>query len=133
VALVEQGRLAEAEKLFPRNSAEDEGPFHVLAFSVAWHAAGNEEKAAQWFAGAVELMRSGTPETAVCAGLLTGREPPPLEEILDLGQAPSKMAIILVALAQRFPDRSKKYFAAARKINRVLTYPHYLLRRIAGE
>ena len=128
-ALVEQGRLAEAEKIHPFDEPGEGDPFHYLTVAIAWRLAGNTGDAERWQARALKLLDAGEPDWVRAAVLLrraTGPTQPELDEII---LPPHSKAILLAALAHQHPGRRAELAVAARRLNVTRAYPYHLLQR----
>lgn len=77
----------------------------------------------------------GLPEQLVLASWFRAEaEAPSVEETLDLLMPNHQRRVLLVALAQRHPDRAESYLALARKLNYSRVFPYLALRRhLEGE
>jgi tetratricopeptide (TPR) repeat protein len=129
-ALVETGRLPEAEKVYPLNDRNATDPFHFLSVSLAWRQAGDSEKAAAWRGRAVELLLAGRAEYVQAAEFLKRNQAVQWAEVQDLALQAKLKAVLLVALAQRFPENSSELLRFARLLNVDRAYPYHLIRRL---
>lgn len=125
-ALVELGRLDEAEKLEPEGQDD---AFDTLALGIAWMLKGDPGKAAERRKKASEMLKNGDSELAAAAALLAASSPPDLEEVLDLEARVGQKAILATALAQAFPDAHPGLRGLAKSLNVQPGYPRHLLSR----
>jgi tetratricopeptide (TPR) repeat protein len=130
-ALIESGRVAEAVKVFPLNDPKVTEPWHFLTTSIAWQAAGNAPQAALWRARAIELFAAGRREWRPVGDVLRSTNPIAVDELMDLPIPPKTKAILLVALAQRFPAQAPEYLAKVRLLNVERSFPYHLLTRLS--
>jgi tetratricopeptide (TPR) repeat protein len=128
-ALIETGRVAEAVKVFPINDPQAADPWRLLIVSIAWQRAGAAPQAAAWRDRAAELFARSRREWRPVAGILRRTQPPPLTELIELPLTPKPKAILLVALAQRFPAQSAELLAKARLFNVDRSFPYWLIER----
>jgi hypothetical protein len=129
-ALLELGRVAEAVALFPIDGSPAEDPFHFLTVSLAWQGAGDATQAAQWRRRAVDLASQGDAEYRLAAQLLERGQPVPLNEVLNLSLNPKYKAILMLALAQQFPQQSRDFTAFIKKLNVERSFPFHLINRL---
>jgi len=131
-ALLESGKLPEAEALYPLNSKDLTDPFHFLAFSIAWSQAGDSVKGVLCRDKCVWLLRQGTLREQALASLLERARPVTRADVSEITLDSAHKAIVLTALGQRFPEQRAEMFAAARRLNVRRVYPYHLLNRVTG-
>jgi tetratricopeptide (TPR) repeat protein len=128
---LELDRPAEAEKALAGQETDD--AFLALMFSVSWHRAGDEVKAAAWRERALKKLSGGGTEHQLAATLLgRGAELDPAELdglVWDAGQK----AQVVAALAEVCPARRAELLALVRRLNISRWFPHGLLARVAEE
>jgi hypothetical protein len=132
-ALVEQGKVAEAERIHPIDEPKSTDPYHFLAMSLAWAVAGDVKKADLWLGRGLQLLETGSGDEARAAALFRPEAVPTTEQLQAVGLHPKGKAIILAALGLLKPEQRKALNAAARKLNVDRSYPHQLVRRITAE
>ncbi len=128
-ALVELGRLQEAAAALQAPRAT---PFDLLALSVAWKQAGNDTQAYSCRDHAIQLLAKGRIEHMAMAEILQRTQAVPLDEIMDLSLSPGEKALLLTALAQRFPQGNAELLAAARRLNFMPQFPFHLINRVTA-
>jgi hypothetical protein len=129
-ALVELGRLREAAEMLKPQAPGSADPYGLLILSVAWKQAGNEEQASGTRAEAVKAMAMDRPESAIAAGWLAGGRAVSVEDAQDLAMTPDRKRMLLVALAEVYPENSAGMLAAARHLNTDRTFPYHLINRL---
>jgi tetratricopeptide (TPR) repeat protein len=130
-AMVEQGKLNEALSVSPIDAPESRNPFHFIALSIALKAASDEEKAAACMKRAIDLL-GFRPDYARMAEFLKQPGPVRLMDVLDVPLTPKFKAIVMVALAQKYPLLGKDFLAAARRLNVDRSYPYHMLNRLTS-
>jgi tetratricopeptide (TPR) repeat protein len=128
-ASIEQGRVAEATRIFPLNAPNIYDPYHFLAVSLAWRLAGDIELARAWREEAIQRLKKGEPEEARAAALLQQAAPPTNADLEDLALPPKSQAILLAVLATLHPNHAAALNASARKMNVDRDYPYHLVQR----
>src|SRR5205823_9668504 len=83
-ALVEQGRLAEAVKIFPLDAPDDSDPFHFLTVAIAWRLAGNPAEAERWQARGLKVLDEGESDWTRAFALLRRAADPARAEWDDI-------------------------------------------------
>jgi hypothetical protein len=101
-------------------------PWHALALSVAFGLEGRADDAAKW-----RDRARGKLKQARVAGLLAAAEPPPADGLAALHLRLPEKAILLAALAQRFPAKKDEYLKRASAVNVRRSPPFLLVRRAA--
>lgn len=127
-ALLESGRLDDAEKVLPQSSADLDGPWLTLAMSVAWERAGNPTKAGEWRQKAAAQMNQGRKEWRRVAVALQSGNPTSMQEYRTLPLPFQSKSLLLIAQAQRFPAQRAELLPLARSLNVVRTFPYHLIR-----
>ena len=97
-----------------------------LALSVSFAMKGSQADAETWRAKACEELRKGDSDAVRAAGLLERDTAPTDAELDEIVMRNTDTPILLVALAQRFPDRKAELNQRAAKLN-VSRQPPYLL------
>lgn len=131
-ALIELGRLSEAAELLNAQPAGQRDPFDVLALSVAWHAAGDESQSLATRNQAVALLGAGRSDFVAASELLQRTEAASPAEIMDVSITPQETALLLIAVAQKFPARAPEFLAAARPLNASRQFPYHLINRLTA-
>lgn len=131
-ALVEQGRLAEAEKIHPEEDYAFEDNYQLLALSVAWRRAGDTQKADALLQRAIKEFEAGDRDMREAAALLRSKEPPSREAFDALKALPKSKALLATALALQHPARAADFAVTARKLNVDRSYPYHLVQRITA-
>jgi len=129
-AFVEQGQLDEAVKLLPTETESDEKPVLLLALSVAYRRAGNPTAANDWQMRAADALQNGNQDSALAAELLNKSALPTRTEVENVPISPQLKAVILAALAQRYPEGRAELAGLARKLNVERTFPFHLVQRV---
>jgi len=106
-------------------------PLHVMVFALAERRAGRTESATVHQTLAEQRMLEGRPGYLRAAQMLRAPDAPSLHEVLQVTLAPQNKAILLLALAQQFPQSSKDFLPAAIKLNVSREFPHHLIKRLA--
>lgn len=100
-------------------------PWSALALSLALSLDGRADDAARWREHARTKFQPHR-----LGEVLGATEPPSLDAIARLNPRASDRALLLAALAERFPARREEYHGLAAKLN-VIRTPHYLVVRRA--
>jgi hypothetical protein len=133
IALLEQGKVAEALRVRPLEKPTPEEIYMVLAVSLAWSAAHDESQAEVWRQKAAKLLAASSPDEVRAAALLD-KNAAVTKEATDTVVLDSKpKAILLAALGAAHPDHHDELFAAARKLNVARDFPYHLVRRLVGD
>lgn len=127
-ALVEQGRIADAEKALPNND-EDEKPVTLLALAVAGRLAGDSVADAKWLEKAKESLSNGNEDNVLASKLLRKADAPSINELKSVAARPSLKALLLVELAARHPQAQAEYTELARRLNVERSFPYHLIRK----
>jgi tetratricopeptide (TPR) repeat protein len=116
----------------PQQVADDEGfkkarddAWSALALSVAFQLCGHTADADKWRERAREVAK----EPGV-AEVLGAKNAPTLEALSSVHVRYSDKALLLAALAERFPAKRKEYRDLAAKLNVRRTPPYLLVRRV---
>ncbi|MBI1842732.1 MAG: hypothetical protein HYR88_17975 [Verrucomicrobia bacterium] len=128
-ALVEQGRLEEADKLHADAPERDADPYRHLIMSIAWRMQGDIQRSQSHWRQAKEGLGAEDVNGKLMARLLESSEPPRMEDIAEVTSQPSVKAILFTGLAMQYPAKAAEYIAMARKFNREAGYPRHLLER----
>lgn len=131
-ALIELARFDQAFKLYTAEDPRLADPIQLLTVSLALKQAGQQAVAETWRTNALQRLARGRAEFRLAHAMLTGSTAPSLGETRDLSLTPSSKAVLLVALAQAFPERRTEFLQEARSLNVSREYPFHLLRRIAS-
>jgi tetratricopeptide (TPR) repeat protein len=130
-ALLELGRLEEAEtaiKSLPDPFAINNA-FHELCLSIAWRQRGNATRADFWRSLAGEHLVASDSDGKVIDNLLNHASTLTEVDIQQFTTTTNQKAIILVALAQKFPEQKQQLLALAKKLNFALDFPHHFIER----
>jgi tetratricopeptide (TPR) repeat protein len=131
-SLIEQNRLDEALKLLPAEDDADEKPWHCLALSIACASAGKTDAAGDWLNRSLKAMANSNEDVVHAAGFLSRNTPPTDTEIDNIVLPPRAKAMLLAALAQKYPPAASRLWAQARKFNIDRSFPYHLLNRITA-
>ncbi len=132
-AQVELGKVAEAERVHPIDEPKNSDPFHFIAMSLAWIAAGDSKKADPWLQRGLQLLAAGSGDEARAVALFGPDAVPTAEQLQALGLHPKGKAILLAALGLLKPEQRKMLHAEARRLNVDRSYPYQLVRRVTAE
>jgi tetratricopeptide (TPR) repeat protein len=103
-----------------------EDPWAAVALSVTFRLGGQADEAARWWARALgEMNEHGVSE------LMAAAKPPTLEALSSLHLRINEKALLLAALAGRFPAKQKEYLGLAATLNQRRVPPYLLVRRAA--
>ena len=103
---------------------------NVLAVSVALGINGKPEDAARVREEAADIFsKSGTRDRQQIARVLNNKQAPSLTDIHQLVTDLSEKALLLVALAQKFPDQRQVFLDEAARFNVRSIAPSQLIRK----
>ncbi|NLE38949.1 MAG: tetratricopeptide repeat protein [Pirellulaceae bacterium] len=125
---LELNEMTDAEALLVKHPLR-EYPLHDLWFSIAWAQKGDDAKVRQYYESAVAKFKKRTPGYVALARLLEKGEAPTIDELHTVALDHSDMLNVLVALAERFPDRRAAYLEEAERINLPGPFPYHFLKR----
>jgi hypothetical protein len=111
-------------------AAELANPWQMLAVAIAFELSGNKSQAGEWIAKATLALETLDDESQLAADVLRRSDVPTVEQIADLSLRPELKALLLCALASRFPDQRAQYCELAARLNVALMTPHHLVRRM---
>lgn len=127
-ALLELGRLAEAEQLIDAGGPLAAGGREALLLALAWELAGDAARAARWREAGTERWGAGLARERLAARALRAADP--LPELPRVALAIPDQAALLLALAAACPGRRQELLArAAPLVARGELFPARLLRR----
>ena len=133
MALIEEGKIAEAVRIHPLDDPKMKDPWLCLTVSLAWLGARDKDQANAWFRRSVQLLEAGSSDEIRAAGLLR-KDASLLPEKLDAVVLDAKAkAILLAAAGILHPEQRKELFAAARRCNVDRSFPYQLVRRITAD
>jgi hypothetical protein len=132
MALLEQGKVADALKVRSFDKLAPDDIYMVLSVSLAWSAAQDEQQAEVWRQKAATLLAASSPDDARAAALLD-KNAAVTKEAADTVMLDCKpKAILLAALGAAHPEHRDELFAASRKLNVERDYPYHLVSKVAG-
>jgi len=105
-------------------------PWHMLAVAIAYELSGNKTQTSEWVTKAIAALEKLDAESRLAAETLKSSEMPKVEEIADLSIRPHLKALLLCALASRFPDRRVEYCELAARLNVARMAPYHLVHRM---
>lgn len=103
----------------------------MLAMSVSYAVKGNDVEAAAWRVKACEQLRKTDTQSRRLAELLERDTAPATEELNDLVLSLSEMPLVLVSLAQRYPERRGDLNSWATRLNVSRHSPYLLVKQVA--
>lgn len=103
---------------------------NALSLSVAFGIDGNASEAAVWRERACVAMEKENADLRRAAVLLRAPHGPSQKEIRAIALYPNAKALILAALAVRFPEQRTELAAMARKLNISRLPPYHLIRQV---
>lgn len=106
---------------------------NLLAMSVGFLLTGNREESARWREKAVDAWSkaAGPTDSANVSTLLSAPEPPPIKDVQRTYISPGYKALVLVALADRFPAKRETYLNEAARYNIGRRPSYYLVKKVA--
>ena len=123
----------------PEEAAADKGlaktlenPWEALALSLAFSLRGDERQSAEWRQRACAAMDREDDDQKRAAALLRSKDAPSAKQREEIGLSPNIKALLLAALAIRFPAQKAELSEEARRLN-VTRMPPYHLTRQATE
>jgi len=133
MALLEQGKVAEALKVRSFEKAVPDDIYMILSVSLAWSAVQDEQQAEVWRQKAAKLLAASSPDGGRAAALLD-KGAAVTKEATDTVVLDCKpKAIFLAALGAAHPEHRDELFAASRKLNVERDYPYHLVSKVAGD
>jgi tetratricopeptide (TPR) repeat protein len=124
------GRTAD-EKVVEQLQSED--PYLYGALYLAEQRRGRAQRADEFLAKAVGLLREQGWEETVMADCLAGHKQAVVPELCSLPLEPRSKAILLTAMGVKYPEHKERYFELARRLNYNRGFPHLLLKSVLGE
>jgi tetratricopeptide (TPR) repeat protein len=103
---------------------------NAISLSVAFGIDGNASEAAVWRERACVAMEQENADLRRAAVLLRAPHGPSQKEIRAIALYPNAKALILAALAVRFPEQRTELAAMARKLNISRLPPYHLIRQV---
>ena len=123
--------------LKPKEAVEDselqevlQEPWNALALSVSYSLAGNPIEAAAWREKACAGLERQDTDSKRAAGLLRGAKPPTKRQLDDVVLSPGVKALLVAALAMRFPEQKADLAPLARRLNVSRLPPYYLVQKV---
>ena len=107
-------------------------PATALELSIGYSVVGNDKEAAHWRDRACQSLEHRSPEELRTAQFLRAPSAPPVEEVMKASLFRPGKALILVALAMRFPESRASYGAAAIKLNVSHNPPYLTVKEAVG-
>jgi tetratricopeptide (TPR) repeat protein len=133
VALLEQGKIAEALRATPLDKPKVDDAGTLLTVVLVYLAAHDNQQAQVWLKRAVDLMRTGSPDMARAAALFGDDAVLTPESIRAVELDWKVKSVVLTTLGMLHPEKRQEFFAAARRLNVDLSYPYHLVRRLTTE
>jgi tetratricopeptide (TPR) repeat protein len=133
VALLEQGKIAEALRATPLDKPKVDDAGTLLTVVLVYLAAHDNQQAQVWLKRAVDLMRTGSPDMARAAALFGDDAVLTPESIRAVELDWKVKSLVLTTLGMLHPEKRQEFFAAARRLNVDLSYPYHLVRRLTTE
>jgi tetratricopeptide (TPR) repeat protein len=130
-ALLEQGKITEAEKLQPSDATRGQDPFELLSFSLASRLAGDISRSNESFDLALKELRAGLADFEAAADLLASEHAPTEAQIIDLPLPAQSKALVAALLRFRYPDQRARFSQLVRTLNLERVYPYHLIQRSA--
>jgi tetratricopeptide (TPR) repeat protein len=128
-ALLEQGKIAEAEKIRALEPTREPDPLDLLSFSLACQLAGDTAKAKQSFDLALKAFEKSPGEFKVAGDMLTSGQVPTDAEVAALSIPPQNKALVAAHLQFQHPTQSARFKQIARQLNVDRVYPFHLIQR----
>lgn len=132
IALIEQGRAAEAVKVRPLSTMTAEDDWQCLVVSLALRQAGDTAAADAWLERGAQWLEEGNSTEQQCARLLRAATAPDLAEVAALKTFSTTKAIVLAALAARHPAPRRDLHKLLRQLPLPRAFPHSFLQRLAA-
>jgi hypothetical protein len=129
-ALVAAGRPKDAAQDPALQEALNE-PWTALALSVAYSLSGDAKQAAAWREKACAALERQDTDSKRAAALLCGVKAPSRKQLDNVELSPNLKALLLAALAIRFPEQKAELAAWARRMNVGRLPPYHLVRKAA--
>ena len=135
LALVEQGKLAEAEAVSPLSAAPKEvSQLAPLSRGLAWLLAGDKNQAAPWVdAGAEILQKDANKDVRQLGTFIKSTAAPSKDDLIRLIVPSDAKAVTAAYLALKFPEKAKDFTQIARQFNYLWTPPHNLIARVIAK
>lgn len=134
IALMEEGRSADAEKLIPLAGPDDDDPFFDIAMGTAWLLEGDSAHASPWIDHAAKLLQDSSDNDLIQTGkILASSTPPSLDEMKTLVIPPQSKSLLAACLALRYPGQAAAFGEMAAHYNILLVPPHYLIAQVTAK
>jgi tetratricopeptide (TPR) repeat protein len=131
-ALLEQGKILEAEKLRASGRSKDQDPLELLTFSLASRLAGDDAKSKQSFDLALKAFQQSPGDFKIAGVLLASAQPPTDSQIAALSIPPQNKALLAAILQFQHPAESARFSQLARRLNLERGFPYHLIERSAA-
>lgn len=128
-ALLEQGKIAEAEKVRALETTKEQDPLDLLSFSLACQLAGDTAKAKQSFDLALKAFENNPGDFKAAGDLLGSGQAPTDAEIEALSIPAHNKALVAAVLRFQHPTQSARFNQIARQLNFERVYPFHLIQR----
>jgi len=109
------GHIESAREILERDQLDLSGNSHLMLYSLAMQQ-GKNTLADECLKKATECFSNGSKETRKWEKWFNGNDAPKMSELLNACQDVEYHYAVLVAFAQRFPEKSREYMEHARKI-----------------
>lgn len=131
-ALVEEGHVADAVKIFPLEGKEVSDPYHYLLISLAWNQLGASAEASAWLARGIDLLARGDATARLAAEALRGATAPSADQLRTVRVPIEDRGILLAVLAAQHAESRDALMAGARKFLTQRVYPYHFLDRLTA-
>ncbi|HEY6228106.1 MAG TPA: tetratricopeptide repeat protein [Verrucomicrobiae bacterium] len=130
-ALLEQGKINEAEKIRSSDRTTAQDPLELLSFGLASRFAGDTAKSKEFFDLAVKGFQAGPDDLKAASDLLASEQAPTDAQVVDLRLALQSKALVAAVLRFQHPDQSARFSQLARRFNLEQIPPYHLIQRSA--
>jgi len=131
IALIEQGRLNEAERIFPMERVQT--PVISLARGSAFLLRKESNASASYLQQTCGQLVKGGRDEAKLGTLLQSATAPSIDDLSTLAVEPDLKATAAAWLALKYPEHAKEFASVAEKFNFRLAPPHYLVAKVINE
>jgi hypothetical protein len=128
-ALLEQGKIPEAEKVHAMEGRDEQGTLELLTFSLGSRLAGDAARAKRSLDLALKGLQEGPPDYKAAGELLASGDAPTEAQVSALSIPPQSKAILAAVLRFQHPEQSARFAEIARRLNVERVFPYHLIQR----